>query len=63
MVSQWKADSNTIRGKMQDRYIKKIIEYSRKFPSASDSLIENMAKKQFSEGEIQQLWNKNHTID
>jgi hypothetical protein len=48
---------------MQDRYIKKIIEYSRKFPSASDSLIENMAKKQFSEGEMQQLWNKNHTND
>jgi hypothetical protein len=44
---------------MQDRYIKKIIEYSRKFPSASDTLIENMAKKQFSDSEMKQLWNPN----
>ena len=44
---------------MQDRYIKKIIEYSRKFPSASDRLIENMAKKQFSDSEMKQLWNPN----
>lgn len=44
---------------MQDKYIRKIIEYSRKFPSASDRLIENMAKKQFSESEMNQLWNPN----
>jgi len=44
---------------MQDRYIKKIIEYSRKFPSASDALIENMVKKQFSDYEMKQLWNIN----
>lgn len=45
---------------MQDRYIKKIIEYSRKFPSASDQLIENMAQKQFSESEMKQLWVSNN---
>ena len=44
---------------MQDRYIRKIIEYSRKFPSASDQLIESMAKKQFSESEVNQIQNHN----
>jgi len=38
-----------------DRYIKKVITYSRKFPSASDSLIEQMVKRQFSEQELSEI--------
>lgn len=44
---------------MQDRYIRKIIEYSRKFPSASDQLIESMVNKQFTESEVSQIQNPN----
>lgn len=46
---------------MHSKYIKKVIEYSRKFPSASDTLIETMVNRQFSDQERNQLWKKETT--
>lgn len=43
---------------LREAYIKTLIEYSRKFPSSSDKLITQMANKQFSQNELDQLWNQ-----
>lgn len=42
--------------KMRDKYFSTVINYSRKYPSASDKLVEQMVNRQFTPTEIKEAW-------